>query len=124
MIEGSAGTYYNNAHFYSRIFYYFNPSAQAKFLALQKTFKKYPLDKISWGIEWGCVLDDILNEPMDWFVHHQLVPLHSDLQKVFKSREYKKQVQKEIDSFKFSFDEDKYQACKNSYLDENLDKCI
>ena len=116
--------HYHNAYLYSKIFYYFNPSVQAKFLALAEKFKNMPLHKLSWGIDWGCVEDLNSGKPMDWFVHHQLVPLHQDLQKVFNGREYKKHVRKEINSYKFSFNEEKYLKCSQKYRDQNLEKCI
>jgi hypothetical protein len=97
---------------------------QAKFLALSEKFKNFPLHKISWGIEWGCVQDLTTGKPLDWFVHHQLVPIHKDLQQVFKSREYKKIVRREIKSYKFAFDEEKYMTCMKKYNDQNLEKCI
>ena len=116
--------HYHNAFLYSKIFYYFNPSAQAKFMALRKSFKKYPLHKLSWGIEWGCVEDLIENKPLEWFVHHQIVPLHNDLQKVFNGWKYKSQVRKEIKKFKFAFNEEKYLECMKKFQGKNLEKCI
>lgn len=116
--------HYHNAFLYSKIFYYLNPSAQSKFLALKKTFKKFPLHKTSWGMEWGCVNDVIEDNVLEWFVQHQIVPLNKDLQKVFKSRQYKKHVQNEINKFKFSFDEEKYVSCLKKQNGKNLEKCI
>jgi len=116
--------HYHNAYLYSRIFYYFNPIAQAKFLALRSKFKKYPLHKISWGIDWGCVTDLDSGKPFDWFVHHQIVPLHKDLQNVFNGREYDKYVRSMISKYSFAFDEEKYQTCLANFAEQNLDKCI
>jgi hypothetical protein len=116
--------HYHNAFLYSKIFYYLNPSAQAKFMALKKTFKKYSLHKISWGMEWGCVNDLVEDKEMEWFVQHQIVPLHKDLQKVFKNKNYKQYVQKQISHFNFSFNEEKYQSCLAKFKGKNLEKCI
>ncbi len=116
--------HYHNAFLYSKIFYYLNPLAQAKFMALKKTFKQYPLQKISWGIEWGCVTDLSENKPFEWFVNHQIVPVHKDLHKVYKSWKYKYRVYNEIKKYEFAFDEQKYLECKKQFKGKNPEKCI
>jgi hypothetical protein len=116
--------HYHNAFLYSKIFYYLNPQAQAKFLALKNTFKKVPLFKISWGVEWNCVWDVHLNKPFEWFVDSQIVPLHKDLQKLFKSRDYKLTVEAEQKKYQFTFDESKYNSCLKKFNAKTLEKCI
>ena len=116
--------HYHNAYLYSKIFYYLNPSAQAKFTALKRYFKQYPLNKISWGIEWNCVWDITENKPFEWFVNNQIVPMHKDLHKVIRSLRYKYQVRREINNYKFAFDEQKYSECLNKFRGKNLEKCI
>jgi hypothetical protein len=104
--------FYHNAVFYSKIFYYLDPLDQAKFLALQKTFKKFKLSTISWGIDWGCVRDLQTNQPFTWFVKQQIVPLEKDLKCLFKSKEYQDCVHQAVPSFRFAFDEDLYNKMK------------
>jgi hypothetical protein len=116
--------HYHNAYLYSKIFFYFDPFVQAKFLALSEKFKDLPLHKISWGIEWGCVDDLDSGKPLEWFVHHQLVPVHPDLQKEFAGGTYKRIVNREIKSHSFAFNEKKYTECKERYDIQNLEKCI
>jgi len=116
--------HYHNAYLYAKMFRYLDPKIEAKLIALQKTFKKMPLAKLTWGIEWNCVRDLNTNQPLVWFAQEQILPMHKELQKIFKSNEYKNSVQKHISDYRFRFDEDKFAACREKLLDRNADKCI
>ncbi len=116
--------HYHNAFLYSKIFYYLNPSAQARFVAMRKSFKKFPLHKVAWGIEWDCVQDLAEEKTFEWFVNHQIVPLHKDLQKVFRSWKYRQKVWEETKKYKFAFNEEKYLDCLNKFKGKKLEKCI
>jgi hypothetical protein len=105
--------FYHNAVFYSKIFYYLDPLDQAKYLALNRALGKYPLDKISWAIDWGCVTELSEGQPFSWFVKQQIVPLEKDLKQIYKSREYQDFVSTRAKSFRFVLDEKKYEEIKN-----------
>jgi hypothetical protein len=116
--------HYHNAYLYSKAFYYLDPDNQARFQALKKTFKKYPLDKMSWGIDWGCVNDLNYNEPFTWIAEEQIIPLEKELKSVFYSKRYREYVLHNEDNYKFSFDEKKYIICKTRVSEESMEKCI
>jgi hypothetical protein len=116
--------HYHNAFLYSKIFCYHDPDSQAIFLALKKTFKSYPLDKISWGIDWGCVRELNSNETYSWMVSEQLVPVDDTLKKIFNGKKYKKYVNARMRDFKFSFDEAKYQEIRKKITVQSMEKII
>jgi hypothetical protein len=117
-------SHYHNAFLYSKIFYYLDPAAQAKFLALKKAFKSYPLDKLSWGIDWGCVQDLNTNETFTWMVSEQILPVDERLKKLFAGKKYKKCVNEKMKGFKFAFDEAKYQEIKKKVTVTSMEKII
>jgi hypothetical protein len=116
--------HYHNAYLYSKAFFYLDPNEQAKFQALKKTFKKYPLDLISWGIDWGCVIDLNYDQPFAWMAEEQIIPLEKELKSIFFSKRYKEYVLQNESRYKFAFDEKKYLACRNRISEENMEKCI
>jgi hypothetical protein len=105
--------FYHNAVFYSKIFHYLDPLDQAKFLALNRTFSKYPLDKVSWAIDWGCVTDLNENQPFTWFVKRQVVPLEKDIKQMYQSKDYRDFVNSKANSYRYILDENKYEEMKN-----------
>ncbi len=116
--------HYHNAYLYSKIFYYANPMAQSKFLALKKAFKSYTLDKISWGIDWGCITEKSNNNNFTWMVSEQIVPVDETLKKIFTGKKYKKYVNEKMKDFKFTFDELKYQEIKKNITVKSMEKVI
>ena len=116
--------HFHNAFLYSKIFYYLDPAAQAKYLAIKKTFKSFPLDKLSWGIDWGCVKDLNTNETFTWIVSEQIVPVDERLKKLFTGKKYKKYVNDKMKEFKFTFDEAKYQEIKKKITVTSMEKII
>lgn len=104
--------HYHNAYLYSRIFYYINPEHQAWFLALSRALKKYPVEVISWAIEWEAVFDEITKKPMQWVIGEQIVPLDKELKELFESEEYRRWVEERSKAYKFSLDYDKYEQMK------------
>jgi hypothetical protein len=116
--------HYHNAFLYSKIFYYLDPVAQAKYLALKKAFKTFPLDKISWGIDWGCVKDMKSDSTFTWMVSEQIIPVDERLKKLFTGKKYKKYVNDKIKEFKFSFDETKYQEIKKKISVTSMERII
>ncbi len=116
--------HFHNAFLFSKIFYYLDPDAQAKYLAVKKAFKSFPLDKLSWGIDWGCVKDLNKNETFTWIVSEQLVPVDERLKKLFTGKKYKKYVNEKMKEFNFSFDETKYQEIKKKITVSSMEKII
>jgi len=116
--------HYHNAFLYSKIFYYLDPLSQAKYLAVKKAFKSFPLDKLSWGIDWGCVKDLNKNETYTWMVSEQIVPVDERLKKLFSGKKYKKYVNEKMKEFKFAFDEAKYQEIKKKITVSSMEKII
>ena len=116
--------HYHNAFLYSKIFYYLDPAAQAKYLAIKKAFKTFPLDKLSWGIDWGCVKDSNTNEPFTWIVSEQIVPVDERLKKLFSGKKYKKYTAEKMKEYNFVFDEAKYQDIRKKISVQNLEKII
>jgi hypothetical protein len=101
-----------------------DPTAQAKYLALKRSFKSLPLDKLSWGIDWGCVKDLNTNDTFTWMVSDQLVPVDERLKKLFTGKKYKKYVSDKMKEFKFSFNEAKYKEIKRKITVTNMEKII
>ncbi len=116
--------HFHNAFLYSKIFYYLDPDAQAKYLAVKKAFKSFPLDKLSWGIDWGCVKDLNKNETFTWMVSEQLVPVDERIKKLFTGKKYKKYVNEKMKEFNFAFDEAKYQEIKKKITVTSMEKII
>lgn len=116
--------HYHNAYLYSKAFYYFDPDEQARFQALKKTFKNYPLDKISWGIDWGCVIDLNCNAPFTWIAKEQIIPLEKELKRLFQSKIYKEYVLQNEGNYKFAFDDKKYIEYRNRVSVKKMEKCI
>jgi len=108
--------FYHNAVFYSKIFYYLDPLDQARFLALTRTFQNIPLDKVSWGIDWGCVSEGYSDQPFTWFVKQQIVPLEKDLKQMFRSKDYLDYVTEKSKLFEYSFNEKRYQEMRKKNL--------
>lgn len=99
---------YHNAFLYSRIFYYINPLDQARFMAMARDMKKYPLHKVAWAMEWNAIQDLISGEPAKWFIAKQIIPLDKELKKLFNSADYKKIVNEKLKEYKFHLDEKTY----------------
>lgn len=116
--------HFHNAFLYSKIFYYLDPDAQAKYLAVKNAFKSFPLDKISWGIDWECVKDLNKNETFTWMVSEQLVPVDERIKKLFTGKKYKKYVNEKMKEFNFTFDEAKYQEIKKKITVTSMEKII
>ena len=116
--------HFHNAFLYSKIFYYVDPAAQAKYLAVKKAFNSFALDKLSWGIDWGCVKDLNTNETFTWMVSEQIVPVDERLKKLFTGKKYKKYVIEKMKEFAFSFDEAKYQDIKKKTTVLSMEKII
>ena len=116
--------HYHNAFLYSKIFMYLDPDIQAKFLVIKEIFKHFPLEKISWGIEGGCVIDNNTDEPFTWKVSQQILPLDKELKKIFPSKKYNQYVRQAMERYSFSFDEEKYNNFKRNLTKENMEKCI
>ncbi len=116
--------HFHNAYLYSKIFYYLDPDIQAKLIVLKKTLKNIPIDKLSWGIEWGCVKDSKKNEVFNWMVGEQVVPIDDTLKKLFTGKKYKKYVNGRMKDYKFEFDELKYQEMKKKMTVKNMEKII
>jgi len=116
--------HYHNACIYSKVFYYINPDVQAQLEVLKSSFRDMPLNKISWGVEWGCVYDVNLNLPFKWLINQQIVPVDNDLKKVFTGKVYRDFVKERMHHYHFVFDESKFIECKQKYNEKNMEKCI
>ena len=83
-----------------------------------------PIDKLSWGIEWGCVKDIKADKIFNWMVGDQIVPIDDTLKKLFNGKKYKKYVNRRMKDHKFEFDESKYQDIKKKMTVKNMEKII
>jgi hypothetical protein len=117
-------SHYHNAFLYSKIFFYLDPVAQAKYLAIKKAFKAFPLDKLSWGIDWGCVKEETSNEVFTWMVSEQIVPVDEKLKKLFSGKKYKKYTDEKMKEYRFVFDEEKYQSIKKKITVSSMEKIV
>jgi hypothetical protein len=116
--------HYHNAYFYSRIFFYLNPDIEAQFNALKNAFKNQPLYKISWGIDWGCVIDINSETPFKWFISTQLIPIEKELKELMSSKKYREYVNNKSKEFRFAFDEDKYKRLSAQISEDFMEKTI
>lgn len=109
---------YHNAFLYSRIFFYINPEHQAILMALARDMKRYPLYKTAWALEWGAIFDTHQDKPVSWFAANQIVPLDTELKRVFNSWDYRRKVRKLSEQYNFKMDEDKYIKIKKIKEDQ------
>jgi hypothetical protein len=116
--------HYHNAYLYSRIFYYIEPEVEALFCALKSAFKKYPLHKISWGIDWECVIDLETGVPLNWITSEQIIPINKELKEVFSSKKYKDYITERAKGYRFEFDEEKYHTLKQQISQNMMEKTI
>jgi hypothetical protein len=116
--------HYHNAKFYSKIFTYLNPYTQSKFLAFCRDMDKFPVEMVTWAVEWGCVLDKESDEPFKWFVDKQIVPMDFRLKKLFRSRDYNNYVKSNINKFNFKFNEDLYKKCIKNKSKKEMENII
>lgn len=116
--------HYHNAKFYSKIFRYVNPETQAKFVALTRAMKNIPIDKVSWAIEWGCVIDKASNKPLVWIVDKQIVPMDIELRKLFQSSDYKNFVNIQKKKFDFELNEELYEESKRKKSRKKMEKLV
>jgi len=109
---------FHNAYLYSRIFFYLNPEHQAILLALSRDMKRYPLYKTAWALEWGAISERRQDKPLTWFAAKQIVPLDTELKRVFNSWDYRRKVRKLSEQYKFVLNEDKYIKIKKIKEDQ------
>ena len=82
------------------------------------------LDKISWGIDWGCVKNEKTGETFSWMVSEQVVPVNDTLKKILTGKKYKKYVNEKAKEYKFKFDETKYQEIRKKMTVKDMEKII
>ncbi len=111
--------YYHNAYIYSKVFFYTNPEDQARLNALARDTKKYPLDVVSWAMEWGAIKDEVTAQPAKWFVAKQLVALDSELKKLFNSKMYWNIVKEKAKEYKFTLNMAEYEKARKTKGDLN-----
>lgn len=116
--------HFHNASIYSRVFHYINPDVQAQLEVLKNTFRDMPFNKISWGVEWGCVYDVNLNQTFKWLVNQQILPINHDLKKVFSGKAYRNFVKERMQNYHFVFDESRYLKCKEKHKNNIEEKCL
>lgn len=116
--------HYHNACFYSKVFYYVNPNTQAIFNALQSQFKNYNLSKLTWAMDWGCILDVHENKPFKWIIDKQLVPMDTKLKKLFFGSVYKNYVSEQRSKYQFKFDQEKYDYCFQKISKKEMENII
>ena len=100
--------HYHNAAFYSRNFSYFNPQTEGHFQAIRRDLGHLGLYKLSWAIEWECLIETTSGEYWKWFTDEQILPVSKKMENYFDSPDYKKQVKKAMDSVQFTIDEEKF----------------
>lgn len=116
--------HFHNAQFYSKIFRYINPETQAKFLVLLRDLKNFPIDQITWAMEWKCIIDETTNKPFDWFVDKQIVPMDVKLKRLLRSNEYKSHVRKLKKIYKFKLDQDLFEHSKSNKSKKEMENII
>jgi hypothetical protein len=116
--------HYHNAFWYSKIFMYIDPDIQARFMAIKEKFKRYPIDKISWGIEGGCVIDCSTNKPIEWKISKQILPLEKKLKRIFLGKEYNQYVKEKMKEYAVTFDEERYGFYRSNLTKENMEKWL
>ncbi len=104
--------HYHNAYLYSRIFFYLDPGFQARLKALHRDMAGHSLDEAAWALEWGAVKDLNTNQPLKWTPGKEIVPLNSDIKKLFNSFTYRLLVKKMSKNFKYELDMEKYREFK------------
>ena len=78
--------HYHNAYLYSRIFFYLDPGFQARLKALRRDMVGHCLNEVAWALECGAVKDLNTNQPLKWTPGKQIVPLNTDIKKLFNSQ--------------------------------------
>ena len=75
-------------------------------------------------MDWGCVIDTDTDEPFEWTVHKQVVPLEKSLKTVFLGKNYETFVRDHIHEFRFEFDEVRYKEKMQRLNEKKLEKSI
>jgi hypothetical protein len=116
--------HYHNASIYSKIFSYIDPEHQAQFKALHNCLSTYPLYKASWGVELGCVWDCVKEQPYKWLSAKQIVPYEKRLLQIFHGRAYKTYVNEHESTYRFRFDENKFDRLFSQLTPKEMEKYI
>jgi len=112
--------HYHNAEFYGRSFKHFNPQIEGYFRAIQRDLCHFGLYKLTWAIEWGCLIETITGNCWKWFPDEQVLPVSDVLKKHFNSHNYKKQVKQSSESVKFAINEEKFNELMAKHTKENI----
>ena len=86
--------------------------------------ENFPVEMVTWAVEWGCVHDKELDKPFKWFVDKQIVPMDIRLKKLYRSRDYSNYVKSNINKFNFEFNEDLYKNCKLNKSKKEMENII
>jgi len=93
--------HYHNAFLYSKIFHYEDPKDQARLMAIIRDTKGRHISNVAWAIERRLLIDKNKNQPFEWFVKRQVLPLTREWRRLCNSKSYKDYVQKKQKKYKF-----------------------
>jgi len=80
--------HYHGALFYSRWFNFFNPEMGGRFQAMRRDLGAFPLQQISRGFEFNCIVDRTAGEVEKWSPGEQILPLGEKLLQYYRHPRY------------------------------------
>ncbi|MBZ0254395.1 MAG: hypothetical protein K8I02_13730, partial [Candidatus Methylomirabilis sp.] len=104
--------HYHNAFLYARNFRYFSPFTQGRVMAVARDAGAETLARISWAIEWGCLLDGRTGRSVPWseFRGEQILPIAPLLGEYFERPDYWERAERAAEEASFRFDWERYDA--------------
>ena len=117
--EGILNTpaYYHVAALYAQLFFFFDPTAQGRFLALMRDMDREDLLKVIYAIPDDCLIDARTGNKEKWAPGEQILPLSTRLKKYFGSTEYKAMVEEAYHSHAYKIDWDLFERLKPAQFD-------
>ncbi len=104
--------HFHNAQMYTPQFKYIDPVYAGKRQAIVRDLlNKYSLPEISWAIDLKCVSEN--DNPFEWFVSEQVIPLDRDLKEYFESKEYNNYMEETAKQFQYRLDESCWEKKRN-----------
>ncbi len=99
----------HNAILYDRRFDFLLPQTQGKLDAIRRDLADLSLAEISWGVELGCIYDEVSGDKLESFREEQIFPVNEVLVEYFGSEYYRTRRQEAANSVHYVFDRKKFE---------------
>lgn len=111
--------HYHGAVIYSEMYSFFSPIDGGRLNAMMRDLKGSPLADVSYGICYGCLINEHTGENELWKPSEQIYPTSKRLKNYANSTKYKEILEDSANTHKYSIDWDRYQKLlEEGILDE------